>query len=151
MAAPSPDELFKKWDANSDGKVTLDEMVKATGGKEEKVKEYFTKIDKNSDGAIDLEELRAFISFNGFSAQSARFKRRILRALNHQWDHDRRLSRLSQPFANPFEPKLFSLHRPGRSRRRPSWKWASRRSALLTPRPQSGRPVGCPIPNTAPG
>src|SRR5438552_16238059 len=83
------------------------------------------------------EELRAFISFNGFSAQSARFKRRILRALNHQWDHDRRLSRLSQPFANPFEPKLFSLHRPGRSRRRPSWKWVSRRSALLTPRPQS--------------
>jgi Ca2+-binding EF-hand superfamily protein len=61
LAAPSPDELFKKWDVNSDGKVTLDEMVKATGGKEEKVKEYFTKMDKNSDGSIDLEELRAFI------------------------------------------------------------------------------------------
>lgn len=61
LAAPSADEVFKKWDTNSDGKVTLDEMVKGTGGKEDKVKEYFTKIDNNSDGAIDLEELRAFI------------------------------------------------------------------------------------------
>jgi Ca2+-binding EF-hand superfamily protein len=62
LAAPSAEETFKKWDANSDGKVTLDEMVKGTGGKEDKVKEYFTKIDKNNNGYIDLEELKAFLN-----------------------------------------------------------------------------------------
>jgi Ca2+-binding EF-hand superfamily protein len=59
--APSPEELFKKWDANSDGKVTLEEFVKGTGGKEEKLKEYFSKMDKNADGVVTLEELQAFL------------------------------------------------------------------------------------------
>ena len=49
---------FKKADADSDGKITKDELSKIIpqNGKGPSVDEVFTKVDKNQDGAIDATE-----------------------------------------------------------------------------------------------
>ena len=54
------EKAFKKMDANSDGKVTLEE-VKAgkEGDKAAKAEKAFTRLDKNSDGSLSLEEFKA--------------------------------------------------------------------------------------------
>jgi len=103
--------------------------------------------------AVRHEKLRAFVGFNGFAAQGARFAYGILGALNQHWDHDRTpFLATDEPTLHQFvRPEAFSLRRRGRSRRRPSWNRASRRSALLAPRLQSGRLAGCPTLDTAPG
>jgi Ca2+-binding EF-hand superfamily protein len=59
-AEETPEDVYKKLDANSDGKVSLEEY---TAGKEGKKKEnaekQFKKLDANSDGALSLEEFKA--------------------------------------------------------------------------------------------
>ncbi len=56
----TPEEMFKRLDANSDGKLTVEEFTaKREGDKAEKAKKYFARIDKNSDGSVDLEEFKA--------------------------------------------------------------------------------------------
>lgn len=53
----TPEEQFKKLDANSDGKVSLEEYKgKRTGDKATKAEETFKKRDKNNDGSLSLEE-----------------------------------------------------------------------------------------------
>jgi Ca2+-binding EF-hand superfamily protein len=57
---PTPEELFKKADANGDGKVDLAEFKgKLDGDKAAKREEAFKKKDKNNDGSLDLAEFSA--------------------------------------------------------------------------------------------
>ena len=56
-------QLFKKADANNDGKVTLDEFKKATenapGGRlKDMADKIFTRLDSDADGALSAEELK---------------------------------------------------------------------------------------------
>ena len=63
------EEVFKKWDADADGKVTKDEYLAAgqerakTAGREAPKKEAaekrFTAMDANSDGVVTKEEVKA--------------------------------------------------------------------------------------------
>lgn len=54
---PTPEERFKKLDANGDGKLTLEEY---TGKQDaEKAKEHFKALDKDGDGSLTLEEFSA--------------------------------------------------------------------------------------------
>ncbi|HEX4129901.1 MAG TPA: EF-hand domain-containing protein [Pirellulales bacterium] len=56
---PEPEEVFKKLDANGDGKLSVDEFVrKRTGDEADKAKAAFAKLDKNSDGYLTLEEFK---------------------------------------------------------------------------------------------
>lgn len=49
-------QVFKKLDANGDGKLTIDEFK---GKKdEERAKKAFAKLDANSDGAITADEFK---------------------------------------------------------------------------------------------
>lgn len=56
-----PAEMFKKLDANNDGKVTKDEYLAGPAGKKDATKagEVFGKKDKNGDGSLSLEEFSA--------------------------------------------------------------------------------------------
>jgi EF hand len=58
---PSPEKMFEKIDANSDGNVTLEEFQKGPRAQknEAKAAEIFAKIDANSDGNITLEEFKS--------------------------------------------------------------------------------------------
>jgi hypothetical protein len=60
-AAPTAEERFKKLDANSDGKVSLDEMKNSPAGKKDaaKAEEMFKKKDKDSDGNLSAAEFAA--------------------------------------------------------------------------------------------
>ncbi|HEX3659214.1 MAG TPA: EF-hand domain-containing protein [Pirellulales bacterium] len=56
----SPEEIFKKKDANGDGKLSVDEFVgKAEGEKADKAKARFAKLDKDGDGSLTLAEFEA--------------------------------------------------------------------------------------------
>ena len=58
--APDLDAQFKKMDANSDAKLTVEEFVgKRTGDKAETAKKAFDRLDKNSDKSLSLEEFKA--------------------------------------------------------------------------------------------
>ena len=54
----SPEEMFKKMDANNDGSVSLEEFKTVGIGKKDPAKgeEIFKKRDKDSDGKITKEE-----------------------------------------------------------------------------------------------
>src|SRR3954463_12927561 len=56
-----PEAAFKKIDANSDGKISLDEFKAGPMGKKDpaKAEEIFKKKDKNNDGSLTLEEFSA--------------------------------------------------------------------------------------------
>jgi Ca2+-binding EF-hand superfamily protein len=57
---PTPEEQFKKMDADSDGKLTKKEFIgKRKGEKQTQAETMFTKKDKNKDGSLDLEEFKA--------------------------------------------------------------------------------------------
>ena len=51
---PAPEDIFKRWDANSDGSVDKAEWD-ATG----RPADRFAMIDANSDGKVTLDELKA--------------------------------------------------------------------------------------------
>lgn len=54
---PPPETIFKAWDKNKDGFLSLDEWTKA-GRKEQ----GFRFVDTNSDSRITLDELKAGIA-----------------------------------------------------------------------------------------
>lgn len=56
-----PAEVFKKLDANGDGKISLDEFKAGPAGKKDpaKAEEIFKKKDKDGDGFLTLEEFSA--------------------------------------------------------------------------------------------
>lgn len=56
-----PAEVFKKLDANGDGKVSLEEFKAGPAGKKDpaKAEEIFKKKDKDNDGSLTLEEFSA--------------------------------------------------------------------------------------------
>ena len=57
---PDPEQVFKKKDANGDGKLSMDEFVgKLEGEKADKAKAAFAKKDKDGDGFLTLEEFKA--------------------------------------------------------------------------------------------
>jgi hypothetical protein len=57
---PDPEAQFKKLDANSDSKLSLDEFKgKRTGDKATKAEGQFKRKDKDSDGFLSLEEFKA--------------------------------------------------------------------------------------------
>ncbi|MFT3946914.1 MAG: EF-hand domain-containing protein [Agriterribacter sp.] len=52
-----PEALFKKLDADGDGKISKDEADKA---EHKMIKDHFSEIDTNSDGYISKDEFKAF-------------------------------------------------------------------------------------------
>jgi phage terminase small subunit len=58
---PTPEEAFKKLDANADGTVSLEEFKASPRGKKDatKAEEAFKKMDKDSDGKLTLDEFKA--------------------------------------------------------------------------------------------
>jgi hypothetical protein len=53
MRMPAPEDIFKRWDANSDGVVDKAEWT-AAGRPEDR----FAMIDANKDGKVTLDELK---------------------------------------------------------------------------------------------
>jgi hypothetical protein len=51
-----PDQIFKKLDANSDGKLTFEEFKGQRP--EERAKKAFARMDANNDSAISREEFK---------------------------------------------------------------------------------------------
>jgi Ca2+-binding EF-hand superfamily protein len=63
---PTAEQVMKKIDTNSDGKISLEEWLASPRGKDkEKAEASFKKIDSNSDGSIDLDELKAMMEKAG--------------------------------------------------------------------------------------
>ena len=57
----SPEEILKKLDTNSDGKISLDEWKAGPRSQKDPAhaEEMFKKLDANHDGFITLDELKA--------------------------------------------------------------------------------------------
>lgn len=56
----SIEKMFKKKDANSDGKVTIEEFKAGLPAERSaKADKHFARIDKNGDGGVTLEEFKA--------------------------------------------------------------------------------------------
>ena len=55
---PSPEEIFKKLDANADGSVSKDEFMAGPRAKQDPAKggEHFTRMDTDKDGKLSKEE-----------------------------------------------------------------------------------------------
>jgi hypothetical protein len=58
---PSPEEFFKKLDANGDGSLSKDEYLASPRAKQDPAKgaENYAKMDKDSDGKVTKEEFAA--------------------------------------------------------------------------------------------
>ena len=55
----NPEEMFKKLDKDSNGKVSKEEFLASPGAKKDtaKAEERFGKMDKDKDGSLTLEEM----------------------------------------------------------------------------------------------
>jgi Ca2+-binding EF-hand superfamily protein len=55
----NPEEMFKKLDKDSNGKVSKEEFLASPGAKKDaaKAEERFGKMDKDKNGSLSLEEL----------------------------------------------------------------------------------------------
>ena len=55
----SPEEMFKKLDKDSNGKVSKEEFLASPGAKKDaaKAEERFGKMDKDKDGSLTVEEM----------------------------------------------------------------------------------------------
>ena len=53
-ARGTPEEMFKKWDENGDGKLSMAEYVGKKTASEDEAE--FKKFDKDGDGSLTLEE-----------------------------------------------------------------------------------------------
>jgi Ca2+-binding EF-hand superfamily protein len=64
---PSPEEFFKKLDANGDGSVSKDEYLASPRAKQDPAKagENFAKMDKDNDGKLTKEEFAAMAKARG--------------------------------------------------------------------------------------
>lgn len=64
---PTPEAMFKKLDANSDGSLTLEEFKASPKAQKDpaKAEEKYKKMDKNSDGSVTLEEFKAAVGKGG--------------------------------------------------------------------------------------
>jgi len=64
---PSPEEFFKKLDANGDGSLSKDEYLASPRAKQDPAKgaENFAKMDKDSDGKLTKEEFAAMAKGKG--------------------------------------------------------------------------------------
>jgi Ca2+-binding EF-hand superfamily protein len=61
-APRTPEQRFTKFDANKDGKLTLEEFVgRRTGDEKQKAENQFRKRDKDADGAVSADEFKATI------------------------------------------------------------------------------------------
>lgn len=62
--APNPEAMFKKYDKDKSGSVSLEEYT--AKAKDDKIKTkmegMFKKIDANSDGSLDQEELKNHVA-----------------------------------------------------------------------------------------
>lgn len=59
-AKASPEEFFKKKDANGDGKLSKEEFLKgAPADKADAMGKRFTALDKDKDGSVSLDEFKA--------------------------------------------------------------------------------------------
>lgn len=62
----SPEETFKKKDANSDGKLSKEEFLKgAPADKADAMGKRFTALDKDKDGSVSLDEFKAGMAGKG--------------------------------------------------------------------------------------
>lgn len=60
--APDFDKMFKRFDADKNGSITLEEFKGAKRKKEvpaERLEKNYAKLDADSNGAVTLEELKA--------------------------------------------------------------------------------------------
>lgn len=53
---PSPEQIFKKLDANADGKITAEELAKSPRVDEARAKEMIERMDANKDGSVCAKE-----------------------------------------------------------------------------------------------
>ncbi|MEP5339955.1 MAG: EF-hand domain-containing protein [Algibacter sp.] len=59
---PDFDKMFKRFDANKDASISLEEFVSAKRKKEvpaEKLEKNYARLDADSNGSVTLEELKA--------------------------------------------------------------------------------------------
>jgi hypothetical protein len=69
--ALSAEELLKKHDLDGNGKLSVEELVKASGKGEHEMRDRMTRFDTDKDGALSIAELREAVKALGRSRDSS--------------------------------------------------------------------------------